>query len=65
MTDEAAETGVEPSSPRRFGQLPNLVVSGDFDEPLPPTETAVWEAGDPAALDDDWPIEEAGGQSSS
>lgn len=30
-------------TPRRFGQLPNLVVSADFDEPLPETELAAWE----------------------
>ena len=29
--------------PRRFGQLPDLVVPDDFDEPLP---------------DEDWPIDE-------
>ncbi|UXA21349.1 hypothetical protein [Mycobacterium sp. SMC-4] len=46
MTDEAGETGVEPTPPRRFGQLPNLVVPNDFDEPLPPAETAVWESDD-------------------
>ena len=29
--------------PRTFGQLPKLVISDDFDEPLPETELAVWE----------------------
>ena len=29
--------------PRRFGQLPNLVVPDDFDEPLPEAELAAWE----------------------
>lgn len=29
--------------PRRFGQLPNLDVPEDFDEPLPESELAAWE----------------------
>jgi len=29
--------------PRRFGQLPHLVVPDDFDEPLPESEIAAWE----------------------
>lgn len=29
--------------PRQFGQLPNLQVPGDFDEPLPESELAHWE----------------------
>jgi prevent-host-death family protein len=29
--------------PRRFGQLPTLVVPADFDEPLPETELTAWE----------------------
>jgi prevent-host-death family protein len=29
--------------PRQFGQLPNLVVPSDFDEPLPESELARWE----------------------
>jgi prevent-host-death family protein len=29
--------------PRRFGQLPNLVVPNDFDTPLPGSELAAWE----------------------
>ncbi len=29
--------------PRRFGQLPNLVVPEDFDEALPESELASWE----------------------
>ncbi len=29
--------------PRAFGQLPNLVVPGDFDDPLPAEELAEWE----------------------
>ena len=41
MTSEGGETGSEPTSPRRFGQLPDLVVPDDVDEPLP---------------EDDWPI---------
>jgi hypothetical protein len=40
VTSEGGKTGSEPTSPRRFGQLPGLVVSDGFDEPLP---------------EDDWP----------
>lgn len=29
--------------PRRFGQLPNLVVPSDFDDALPDDEIAAWE----------------------
>lgn len=32
--------------PRKFGQLPTLVVSADFDEPLPESELARWEGAD-------------------
>jgi prevent-host-death family protein len=32
--------------PRQFGQLPNLVVSNDFDESLPESELARWEGAD-------------------
>ena len=32
--------------PRRFGQLPTLVVPSDFDEPLPESELARWEGAD-------------------
>lgn len=70
VTTEGGDTGSEsrPTPPRRFGELPGLVVPDDFDEPLPPTEAAAWEAPDPAAqdasaaLDDawlDWPLDEA------
>lgn len=70
MTSEDGDAGSElplpHTPPRRFGQLPDLAVPDDFDEPLPPTEAAVWEGPDPAdedtsaALDDDdWPIGEA------
>lgn len=31
--------------PRRFGQLPTLVVPAGFDDPLPDTEVAAWEEG--------------------
>ena len=34
--------------PRRFGQLPNLVVPNNFDEPLPAAELAAWEGIDEA-----------------
>ncbi len=29
--------------PRRFGQLPNMVVPNNFDDPLPEDELAPWE----------------------
>jgi prevent-host-death family protein len=29
--------------PRRFGQLPNLLVPDNFDDPLPDSELAAWE----------------------
>jgi prevent-host-death family protein len=29
--------------PRKFGQLPALVVPDDFDEPLPDAEIAAWQ----------------------
>jgi prevent-host-death family protein len=32
--------------PRKFGQLPNLQVPNDFDEPLPDSELARWESVD-------------------
>jgi prevent-host-death family protein len=32
--------------PRKFGQLPNLLVPNDFDEPLPESELARWESVD-------------------
>ncbi|ABM13745.1 MULTISPECIES: type II toxin-antitoxin system Phd/YefM family antitoxin [Mycolicibacterium] len=32
--------------PRRFGQLPNLLVPNDFDEPLPDSELARWESAE-------------------
>lgn len=31
------------ATPRRFGQLPNLTVPEDFDDPLPESELAAWE----------------------
>ena len=31
---------------RKFGQLPNLVVPKDFDDPLPDAELAAWEGAD-------------------
>ena len=39
----AVLTPVEPRS-RTFGQLPALTVGEDFDEPLPESEIAAWEA---------------------
>lgn len=41
-------SGEEPSSPtplRRFGQLPDLAVRDDFDDPLPEAELGTWERG--------------------
>ncbi|MGB9308307.1 MAG: type II toxin-antitoxin system Phd/YefM family antitoxin [Mycobacterium sp.] len=37
---------LSPSTPvpRRFGQLPTLVVPDSFDDPLPASEIAAWEA---------------------
>lgn len=32
--------------PRKFGQLPNLLVPSDFDEPLPESELVTWEGTD-------------------
>jgi prevent-host-death family protein len=32
--------------PRTFGQLPNLVVPKDFDEPLPDAELAAWDGAE-------------------
>jgi prevent-host-death family protein len=32
--------------PRKLGQLPNLVVPKDFDEPLPESELEAWEGSD-------------------
>jgi hypothetical protein len=29
--------------PRKFGQLPALIVPDNFDEPLPEAEIAAWE----------------------
>lgn len=36
---------VEPV-PRRFGQLPNLVIAADFDDPLPDAEIAAWDGNE-------------------
>lgn len=32
--------------PRKFGQVPNLLVPNDFDDPLPESELARWEGAD-------------------
>ncbi len=68
VTSECGDTGSElPSSPtssRRFGQLPDLGVSDDFDKPLPRGDVAVWEASDTSAhqgdseAPDEWTIDE-------
>jgi hypothetical protein len=46
--DEPAPSDVQPAtnSTRRFGQLENLAVPDNFDDPLPDTEITAWE-GDP------------------
>lgn len=53
VTSEGGDMGTELpvpfTSPRRFGQLPDVAIPNDFDEPLPATEAAVWEAPDPTA----------------
>lgn len=33
--------------PRRFGQLPNLLVPKNFDDPLPDSELAEWDSPEP------------------
>lgn len=47
VTSECGDTGstlpLSPAPPRRFGQLPDLAVPDDFDDPLPETELATWE----------------------
>ncbi|WP_234815426.1 MULTISPECIES: hypothetical protein [Mycolicibacterium] len=47
MTSECGDTEstlpLSPAPPRRFGQLPDLAVSDDFDDPLPETELATWD----------------------
>lgn len=42
---EPERLGFVPTTPapRRFGQLPNMSVPADFDEPLPDAELAGWE----------------------
>ena len=64
MTNEGGgDAALDPTSPRRFGQLPDLGVPDDFDEQLPQSEVAVWEASDTSAqgdseTPDEWPIDE-------
>lgn len=47
VTSECGDTGStlppSPTPPRPFGQLPDLAVPDDFDDPLPETELATWE----------------------
>lgn len=47
VTSECGDTGAtlppSPTPPRRFGQLPDLAVPDDFDDPLPETELDMWE----------------------
>lgn len=47
---EPERLGLVPSTPasRTFGQLPNLSVPADFDEPLPDAELAGWEGEEPS-----------------
>lgn len=44
IADDALQRDERRMLARRFGQLPGLVVPADFDEPLPKTEVAAWEA---------------------
>lgn len=41
-SDEPATASKPPV--RTFGQLPGICFSGEFDEPLPDAEVALWEA---------------------
>lgn len=47
VTSECGDTGpnmpLSSTPPRRFGQLPDLAVRDDFDDPLPETELDTWE----------------------
>ncbi|GAT11688.1 hypothetical protein H7I77_00115 [Mycolicibacterium novocastrense] len=68
MTNEDGDTGCGAAPPHRFGQRPDVIVPGDFDELPTPGKNEAWEAPDPASqddsdasqdLDDDWPIDAA------
>lgn len=48
---DSAEEATLRGRPHEFGQLPNLVVPEDFDEPLPEEEYVVW-AGTDGEQDD-------------
>lgn len=41
--NDGGDLGPGPDALRRFGQLPGLAISDDFDQPLPESEVAVWE----------------------
>jgi hypothetical protein len=47
VTSKCGDTGsplpLSSAPPRRFGQLPDLAVPDDFDDPLPETELTTWE----------------------
>ncbi|MDG4666354.1 hypothetical protein [Mycobacterium sp. 236(2023)] len=44
LRERAASGALDvPTSPRRFGQLPDLAVRDDFDNPLSETELDMWE----------------------
>ena len=65
MTSEDGDTGPKRTPPRRFGQLPDLAITDDFDEPLLPDEIEAWETpDDPAspadsgALKEEWTIDD-------
>ncbi len=65
VTSEDGDTGPKRTPPRRFGQLPDLAITDDFDEPLLPDEIEAWETpDDPAspadsgALKEEWPIDD-------
>lgn len=67
VANEGSVTGSGNTSPRHFGQLPELVISDDFDQPLPQDEAAFWDGPDLAAQNDsgageeldDWPVDVA------
>lgn len=65
MTSEDGDTGPKRTPPRRFGQLPDLAITDDFDEPLLPDEIEAWEtptARKPPSgqrcTQEEWPIDD-------
>ncbi|WP_155929013.1 hypothetical protein [Mycolicibacterium sp. CBMA 234] len=41
---DSTHTDPDGNNGRTFGQLPDLMVPDDFDEALPPAESAAWES---------------------